>query len=300
MGIKTEDFVRNIPPKEVTDSIDWLGILDSFEATALEEKYINECARRNPYDTCYRWDTPSRPIEERLRHLEWSVKNDRQKLESCVHRIENEGLSPLTYKLARGALIKAIGEKGAAEYNRREYERLGEVGRRKQAEEYKRWEADCAVRREQEEQDYEDAIESGDYYYNPVPASVHEKVVRIRKGLKASNGKPLTQRDFAKFLSYPINKYAEAEKVDRWFRRGSRDESEVEYELLEKLVMICHANPYWLFDPDCEAYYAEDDLNAEVVLMRDEPCVYAPVDVILRWINEGKPRITCWEDGRTL
>ena len=106
MGIKTEDFVRNIPPKEVTDSIDWLGILDSFEATALEEKYINECARRNSYDTCYRWDTPSRPIEERLGHSEWSVKNNRQKLESCVHRIENEGLSPLTYKLARGALIK--------------------------------------------------------------------------------------------------------------------------------------------------------------------------------------------------
>ena len=293
MGIKTEDFVRNIPPKEMTEDIDWLGILDSFDPTVLQEKYINECARRNPYYTCYRWDTPSEPIEERLRHSEWAVKNHRQELTACIARIKKEGLSPLTYKLARAALIKAIGEKGAAEYNRREYERLGEDGRRKQAEEYKRWKENCEARREQEK-----ITESGAYYfYDPAPVSVHEKVVRIRKGLKASNGKPLTQRGFAKFLSYPINKYTEAEKMDRWPRRGNKDESEVEYELLEKLVMICHANPYWLFDPQCEADYAEEDFDAAAVLMGDAPCVYAPVDVILRWISEGKPRITCWEDA---
>ena len=298
MGVKTEDFVKNLPPKEVTEVIDWLEILDSFDPKTLEEKYINECARRNPYDTCYRWDTSPMPIEGRLRHSEWAVKNERQELERCVARIEEEGLSPLTYKLARSALIKAVGEKGAAEYNQREYERMGEAGRRKQAEEYKQWEADCEARREREEREYEEAIEYGNYYYDPAPASVHEKVIRVRKRLKASSGKPLTQREFAKFIGYPINKYVEAEKVDRWSRRGNRDESEVEYELLEKLVMICHANPYWLFDPDCEAYYAEDDLNVGAVLMGDEPCVYTTVDVILRWINEGKPRITCWEDGR--
>ena len=77
MGVKTEDFVRNIPPKEVTEGIDWLEILDSFDPKTLEEKYINECARRNPYDTCYRWDTPLRPVEERMRHSEWAVKNER-------------------------------------------------------------------------------------------------------------------------------------------------------------------------------------------------------------------------------
>lgn len=114
--------------------------------------------------------------------------------------------------------------------------------------------------------------------------------------MKGSNGKPLTQRDFAKLLSYPINKYTEAEKIDR-YGRSREPESEVEYELLEKLVMICHANPYWLFDPDCEAYYAVEDLHADAVQMKDEPCVYATVDVILRWIKEGKPRITSWIDA---
>ena len=289
MGIKTEDFVKNLPGKEMMAGVDWIKILDSFDPTVLEEKYINECARRNPYDTCYRWDTPPRPIEERVRHSQWAVQNERQELERCAARIEEEGLSPLTYKLARAALIKAIGEKGAAEYNRREYDRLGEIGRRRQAEEYRQWEAEWEARREEQEENIG--------WYDPEPASVHEKVVRVRKGLKASNGKPLTQREFAKLLSYPINKYTEAEKTDR-YGRNSEPESEVEYELLEKLIMICHANPYWLFDPDCEADYAEDDLNAEAVLMGDEACVYAPIDVILRWINEGKPKNTSWEDGR--
>lgn len=295
MGIKTEDMVKGLPGKEITAGVDWLGILDSFDPTQLEEKYINECARRNSYDTCYRWDTPPRPIEERIRHSEWAVKSSRKDLENCVARIESEGLSHLNYKLARAALIKAIGDKGAAEYNRREYEKLGEEGRRRQAEEYRQWEADWDAAREHEKMEYERLLESDAYFYDE-PASVHEKVIRIRKGVKASNGKPLTQRDFAKLLSYPINKYTEAEKIDR-YGRSREPESEVEYELLEKLVMICHANPYWLFDPDCEAYYAVEDLHADALQMKDEPCVYATVDVILRWIKEGKPRITSWIDA---
>ena len=290
MGIKTEDFVPGLPGKEITADVDWLGILDSFDPTALPDRYINECARRNPYDTCYRWDTPSMPIEERIEYMQRSEKYERRQLEACAARIEAEGLSPLTYKLARAALIKAIGVKGAAEYNRREYERLGEAGRRRQAEEYSQWKAEWEAKRMWED-DEDDLF----YYYDREPASVHEKVVRVRKGLKASNGRPLVQKDFARFMGWPIHKYAEAERTDRF---GSREpESEVEFELLEKLVMICHANPYWLFDPDCEAEYAEYDKNAEIVLMGDAPCVYAPVDVILRWISEGKPRITNWEDS---
>ena len=123
---------------------------------------------------------------------------------------------------------------------------------------------------------------------------MHEKIVRIRKGLKGSNGKPLTQRNFAKLIDYPANKYAEAEKVS-WFRW--EPESAIEDELLDKLVMIAHANPYWLFDPECEADYAEYDPNHSAVKWGDEPCVYATVDIILRWINEGKPRETYWIDG---
>ncbi len=61
--------------------------------------------------------------------------------------------------------------------------------------------------------------------------------------------------------------------------------------------MIAHANPYWLFDYECEARYAHDNMDTAAVRMGDEPCVYSPVDVILRWIKEGKPRYTNWIDG---
>ena len=285
MGIKTEDFCKMIPPKGVTAGVDWLRILDDFDPARLEQRFLNECARRNPYETCYRYDTPYRPVEERMRHAEFCVKSYRKDLEDCANRIEKEGLTSLTYKLARATLIKAIGIKGAAEYVRLEYESLGEEGRRKQAEEYRLWEENWAEQR---------MLQQIENEYGYEDASVHEKVVRIRKGLKGSDGKPLTQRDFAKLIDYPINKYAEAEKIDRY---GWNPESEVDTELLDKLVMIAHANPYWLFDPECDANFAEEDMKLNAVVWGDEPCVYAPVDIILRWIKEGKPRVTNWRES---
>ena len=305
MGIKTEDFAKNIPPKEMTEGIDWLGILDAFDPTVLDDKYINECARRNPYETCYKWaedGVAPEPIEGRIESSKHYLSFARQDLETCVERIKTEGLTPTVYKLARAALIKAIGEKGAGEYNRREYERLGEDGRRRQAEEYVRWKQNWERQRE-EERELEQAFETGNlsWYeqdYADYEASMHEKVVKIRKGILGSNGRPLTQRDFAKYIGYPINKYAEAEKTDRWSHRGNKDESEVEYELLEKLIMICHANPYWLFDNEIEAEFAEYDMSGAAAF-GDAPCVFATPDVILRWIEAGKPRATYWEDGIT-
>lgn len=142
MGIKTELMVDYLPPKEITEGVDWLGILDGFEPRTLDQKYVNECARRNSYDTCYKWDTPVRPVEERLASSEVYAGFDRRRLEDWVARIESEGLSALTYKNARAALIRAIGSKGAVEYNRREYESLSEDERRAQAEAYARWEQD--------------------------------------------------------------------------------------------------------------------------------------------------------------
>ena len=140
-----------------------------------------------------------------------------------------------------------------------------------------------------------DMIESDDFYYELPVASVHEKTVKVRKGILGSSGKPLTQREFAKYLSYPINKYAAAEKTDRYGR--GEPESPVEYELLEKLIMIAHANPYWLLDDECEAFMAHENCLDEAVQMGDEPCVYAKADVILKWIEAGKPRMTVWIDG---
>ena len=302
MGIKTEDMCKGIPPKEPTPNIDWLRILDDFDPSTLNDRFLNECARRNPNDTCYRWSDdglPSMPIEERLKHSKSGLEFDRRDLARCSDRINEEGLTTTNYKLARQTLIKAIGSKGAVEYNQREYEALGEDGRVRQAEEYRRWEEERQRQRASEEAEFEERLESGLYdFYEEPPASLHEKVVRVRKGILGTNGKPLTQRQFAKLISYPINKYAEAEKTDRWSRHSNRDEeSEVEYELLEKLVMIAHANPYWLFDDEVDADWSEYDPDDQIVRDGDIPCVYAKADVILKWIEAGKPRSTYWVDG---
>lgn len=118
MGIKTEDMVKGLPPKEMTSGVNWLDILDSFDPSLLDEKYINECARRNPYDTGYRWDTPVIPLKERLKHSAAGLRFDRQSLEEYALRIDEEGLNASLYKNARIALIKAIGSKGAHGHQR--------------------------------------------------------------------------------------------------------------------------------------------------------------------------------------
>ncbi len=293
MGIKTEDFVKNIPPKEMTEGIDWLGILDAFEPADIEEKYINECARRNQFDTCYKWEEeghPSKPIGERLDTIKRYFIRIREELAECAKRIETEGISPAAYHNARGTLIKAIGEKGAVEYNRREYERLGEEGRLKQQEAYQRWIEERDKRAEQEKEEEEAEYDWG--FWEPEPASVHEKIVRIRKGVLKSNGKPLVQREFARYIEYPINKYAEAEKTDRWYVSDG-PESPVEDDLLDKLIMICHANPYWLYDLYSDASDAEYE-TTDPSNPKDYPCVFASPEVILKWIEEKKPRSTRW------
>ena len=296
MGIKTEDMYSAIPPKEITAGVDWMKILDDFDPSELDQKYIDECARRNPYETCYKWDVPRRPVEDRINELRSCASFYRKDLKRWADRIENEGLTSSLYNNTRRELIRNVGMKGAMEYLRREYDRLGEVGRKIQRDEYEVWDREWQERNAFE-QEFEWAVRNEDYGSSDFAgASVHEKVIRIRKGLKASNGKTLTQRDFAKLLDYPINKYAEAERIDR-YGRDTDPESEVETELLDKLVMIAHANPYCLFDSECEAYYAEDDPAANAVVMGDEPCVFASVDVMLRWIKEGKPRDTNWLDG---
>lgn len=83
MGIKTEDFVPGFPPKEMTEGVDWLGILDVFDPSALDEKYLNECARRNPYETCYKSEPPFRSVGERLRLAKFCVGSYRRWRMNC-------------------------------------------------------------------------------------------------------------------------------------------------------------------------------------------------------------------------
>ena len=55
------------------------------------------------------------------------------------------------------------------------------------------------------------------------------------------------------------------------------------------MSMICRANPYWLFDDEIEADYAEYDMSG-LAGMGGAPCVFAAPDIILRCIEAGKQR----------
>lgn len=307
-------MVPTIPPKDAWERIegwddipDIMGILDCFDPSVLTWADKREFASRNPYETDFYRDeygTPIQPIEHRLRSSEFCAKRDREELEilnkqfleavsGYLHGYEDNTTLEKPFKKVRQHLIKAIGTKATEYIVRSEYESRSPDEWDDIAAAYQNY---VTVRKEAWEEARRLEEESQiDYWYKKPVASVHEKVVMIRKGFKGSNGKPLTQRNFAKLLEYPINKYVEAEKTDRHGREEY--ESPVEEELLEKLVMIVHANPYWLFDSDCEALLAEHDPNKEVVRMYDAPCVYAAPDIILKWIKEGKPKKTHWEDG---
>ena len=110
MEIKTSDFIPNLPPKdfnslseaEVAADFDWLRILDSFDPSQLEQRYLNECARLNPCYTCYGCEAdgiPHSPVASRLRYLESAVESsldngyNHRVLKNCIKLIEREGLN---------------------------------------------------------------------------------------------------------------------------------------------------------------------------------------------------------------
>ena len=303
MSYSTKQMVPGFPGKEPVKGVDWLGIVERFDPASLEPRFMNEFIKRDPYSTCYKWEEqglPYSPVDERMRHLRFNEMLEQAELEHAVEGYNNSCASgedfSEQYDRCRDILSTLLRIKACLAYVRREYESLGEDGRQKQAEEYALWEKKRDQEYKEKEALYRKALKS-DFSYGSFKASMHEKVIRIRKGVKGSNGRCLTQRQFAKYIEYPINKYLEAEKIDRWGRDWDEGESPVEDELLDKLIQRCHANPYWLFDEDCEASFASYEMDDEAVLYGDEPCVYAPPDVILRWIQEGKPRQTQWTEG---
>ncbi len=173
MGIHTSDFIPNLPPKdlnslteaEIAVGFDWLGILDSFDPSQLEPRFLNECARRNPYYTCYDRDVdgiPHSPVEERLSYFEPCYRDMyRRELSDLANYIKEHGLNRINYNKARASLIKCIGMKGALECVRWEYERLGTEGRKRQKEAYNTFERERQEKRkiqEREGQEYDDAI----------------------------------------------------------------------------------------------------------------------------------------------
>ena len=291
MAVSTDKLIPGVlPPKEEQGGTDFLRILDDFDPSALSEDVLRVFASRNPFETAYGWETayyqyegltyelPCEPAQFRLSIAKRSMESDRDDLLEEVSKYQ-AGF-PNAYTRCRRALIKAIGSKTCAFIVEKEVDALTPDQCRQQEIDYERfrkyaheeWEA-----RQQQEPEW---------IYQP--AARNEKVAAVRKGCKNSSGRPFKQRDFAKLIGYPVNKYIAAEKED----------AAVGDELLEKLIMICHANPFFLYDDDCDAYMGE--YEGDVVDMGDAPAILVDLDIILKWIKAGKPRVTSWLDGVTV
>ena len=289
MSVSTDKLIPSVlPSKEEQAGVDFVKILDDFDPSVLSKDVLDVFAARNPIVTnfgseiqYYRYEgvvsvVPDYPVEMRVNAGRRGARYDREDLIYQVTKYE-QGLKN-AYKNCRRGLIKAIGSKVCAFIVEKEAESVPAEVRDQQKADYERWEK--YLREERYSRHYE---EEGELYFGR-PVSVSEKIVRVRKGVRKSDGRYFTQRDFAKLIGYPIQKYAAAEK----------DDTVVDDELLEKLIMICHANPYYLYDDDCDAEMGEYDGNA--VELGDAPAIIVGLGVIYKWIQEGKPRSVCWYD----
>ena len=291
MSRSTEQLLPGmIPPREERSEekeVDFLGVLRSVKPETLSEEVLSVFARRDLYVTeadreerkrnasDWRDQAPVRPVEDRLRMAKISRDADERNLQDKEDKYHFG--APNGYKNARTALIKAIGSKVNCYIVQREYDSMSEEEREEQKRAFEKWDQEFEARWEQEEQ-------MSRVVYEIVPGTRSEKVVRVRKGIRRADGRCFTQREFAKLIEYPINRYTEAEKKDE----------AVDDALLEKLIMVCHANPYYLYDDDCDAEYGEYEGNA--VEWHDQPAVITGYDSILKWILSGKPRETDWTD----
>ncbi len=292
MGISTDKLIPGVlPPKEEQMGIDFVQILDTFDPSDLTKEVLDVLARRDPFVTAYGSEAmyyeyegltslvPDIPSQERLRMGRIVMESDRDELISWEGKYR-DGI-PNAYKNCRRLLIKAIGSKTCAYIVEKEVEALTPEQHQQQKKDYERYEEYTANWwKNKQYEEPEDA-----WYWKP--ASISEKIIKVRKGIKNSSGRCFTQRDFAKLIGYSIPKYAAAEK----------DDDQVEDALLEKLIMICHANPYYLYDEECEAYMGE--YGGDIVEKGDAPAVMVGLDVIYKWILEGKPHMTNWDDGVT-
>ena len=289
MAISTDKLIPGVlPPKEEQKGVDFVQILDSIDPSALSADVLDAFARRDPWVTdpnfhigYYRYEDvlykiPGEPVVTRLRIGRFSMENDRKDLIEKVEKLKAG--APNAYKNCRAALIRAIGSKVCAYIVEQEFNALTEEQRIEQKLDYERWKRCNSDNREW-------LSDPDDSWYYGMPASVSEKIIKVRKGVRKSDGRFFTQRDFAKLIGYPIAAYASTEK----------DEEYVTDELLEKLIMICHANPYFLYDFECEASFAE--YGGESVANGDAPSVFADYGTIYKWITEGKPRNVSWIDA---
>lgn len=313
MAVATEKIIPGVlPPKEETEGVDFLAILDSIDPSTLTDTQLQKFAPRNPSVTAYgseeryykvggkTYPVPDSPIHERLHHGRFCVQIYRHDLEAAVTAWKSG--SKNGYKNARAALIQAIGYKACAEYVQRIYDRMSEEELVVDQENWDRWSRYCDEKRAAEEALFDKDIDEmteeeieARFYRPDVPYGYtidydwrhDQKFIPIMsvklQALRKAAG--FTQRDFAKRIEYNINKYALLEQGKLGF---TTIWEAFPLDLIKRIVDATYANPYWLedyeegsewnVDPDQTAMSVE-----EAKFPDDQYPMFADARVIRYW-----------------
>lgn len=272
--VATQAIIPTLPKKDdFGKSIDFIQILNDFDPSTLAEKDLLTLAKRCDFSGVS--FSYGEPVDYRLRMCKSILNLEIENLQ----RYSDEYRAILLvgypakeikkkFENARKKLITAFGVKAAVFYVQHEYNNTTSEEIARQNKEY---EASKSIPYTPSDDHVED-----DFHFDDIRSI---KIKMIRKNMKCGNGKPLPKRSFAKFLQTPVRHYEDVEK--------SKDEASD--ELLELLVMRCQANPYWLFDDTIDFGYLPEE--------EEEPKIFATPDIILKWIEEGKPLYTTYMDG---
>lgn len=280
--IATEKMVPSLPAadawKDREHPVDFVGILEGFDPSALCEEYLEEFASRNGYVTGM-WDDQDDSESFRKRYYmgEISAAADvrelRQKAEKYLEAAAggDDELLKKAFDYARKQLIHSLGTKTAFYIVRTENPKEAEAAERIKQEEQRKFDTLISSLQSSVSSKSEKPF-SG--YKEEVQTNIAGKIEKVRKGICNDAGRTFSQKDFALLLDYPVYKYMAQE---------SGTQKTADPVLLEKLVMIAHANPEWLFDDELSEWDAEYDEGFA------EFNVFASYDEILRWIKDGKP-----------
>ena len=100
MAYSNEKIIQGYPGKEPIKGVKWFEVLDGFDPKTLEQKYLDDFARRNQYLTCYGWEKdglPNSPVAERLNSMKTYIGFRRRELETAVE-VYGEVLGYITYE----------------------------------------------------------------------------------------------------------------------------------------------------------------------------------------------------------
>lgn len=251
MPAKTEKYLPDgtLPARGFDGQrVDFTEYADALDVSALPQESIDILDKRYPA-TLF-----AKPMQDEVDFAEFCAMEQRRTLQAAQAAFDDafaeaekraaggtftardETTIRKKYNLCFQALTKYIGETCHAYHLKMQLEAMTEDDKAQEQE---------RINREMKE--YEERLGSDDFWHEDEHPYA-DKLKKIRRAVGENEGrKVIPQREYAKIIGYPVNKYAKWEKGD-----AEADGESVDPKLLFILISQMHVNPKWLMDDDVE------------------------------------------------